>query len=441
MLEVSAGAGLPLLLMAAAALAALGIVALAPAIVREIRPPRAGAFEERANGATRAHRNAAAIDTDVLWSAWEQHRRDGDASQWLGEWVSRGLRLVGAAVVLLYATVFFIAPGVSLAHWIGGSTALAPLQTSAGEIILRAGGWLVAAAVGLVAFRGRLARVTLGFRSAVDLALDVDNYLRTHPRDRTPRARIAERYASLLRYLCQWRDENGRPYDAILLVAHSQGAAMTTDLLGFVQREEDPELEPLRRPLANGVPGGAGRRLYVFTMGSPLRQLYSEFFPHLFGWVRGDRGEGVSRPLPAVPREGWMLLPRLEEGHRVHAPAIPDNAAPDPYAMGATRWVNAYRSGDYVGRALWRDDLVDCDWTYRCAPLDAATRFVTDVPPITYVSEDPQRSRRELCIGAGAHTHYWDATAKAIAIELDLLVADATRLAVRVAKDTAPADS
>jgi hypothetical protein len=52
------------------------------------------------------------------------------------------------------------------------------------------------------------------------------------------------------------------------------------------------------------------------------------------------------------------------------------------------------------------------------------------------VSEDAHRSRRELCIGAGAHTHYWDATAKAIAVELDLLLTDAARMAVRVSKDT-----
>jgi hypothetical protein len=185
------------------------------------------------------------------------------------------------------------------------------------------------------------------------------------------------------------------------------------------------------------VPSAAGRRLFLFTSGSPLRQLYSEWFPHLFGWVRGDRGDGVSRPLPAVPREPWMLLPRLEDGHRVHAPAIPDGTAPDPYAMGVTRWVNAYRSGDYVGRALWRHAAGGCDWIYRCAPPDAATRFVGDTPPITYVSEDAHRSRRELCIGGGAHTHYWDATAKEIAVELDLLLTDAAKLAIRVSKDTA----
>ena len=136
-----------------------------------------------------------------------------------------------------------------------------------------------------------------------------------------------------------------------------------------------------------------------------------------------------------------MLLPRLEDGHRVLAPAIPDDAAPDPYAMGITRWVNAYRSGDYVGRALWRQSLDGCDWTYRCAPPDAATRFIGDTPPITYASEDAHRSRRELCIGAGAHAHYWHSTAKSIAVELDLLLTDATKLAASVAKDTgAPAE-
>jgi len=136
-----------------------------------------------------------------------------------------------------------------------------------------------------------------------------------------------------------------------------------------------------------------------------------------------------------------MLLPRLDDGHRVAAPAIPDAAEPDPYAMGIARWVNVYRSGDYVGRALWRPARECEECIYRPAPPDAATRFVGDAPPVTYVSEDAHRSRRELCIGRGAHTHYWDATARPVAVELDLLVTDATKLATRVASDTgAPAE-
>jgi anti-sigma-K factor RskA len=440
-LELSAGAGVPLLLIVTSALAVLGALALLPALIKEVRPPHSGdRFDERANG-TAAPRSDAPVDTDVLWAAWERLRREGDRSQRQGRWITRGFWVAGAAVVLLYVAVFVVSPAASYVGRLTAAPALTRLSTSASTIILVAGGWLAAAAIALVALRGRFSRLTLGFRAALDVALEVDNYLRTHPRDATPRARIAERYVSLLRYLCHWRDRGGRPYDAIVLVAHSQGAAITADLLGFVQREEDAELEPIRRPLANGAPGAAGRRLYLFTMGSPLRQLYSEWFPHLFGWVRGERGDGVSRPLPAVPREPWMLLPRLEDGHRVHAPPIPDGAAPDPYAMGVTRWVNAYRSGDYVGRAQWRHAVDECDSIYRSAPIDAATRFVGDTPPIMYVSEDAHRSRRELCIGGGGHTHYWDATAKAIAVELDLLVTDATKIATRVSKDTgAPAE-
>ncbi|MDQ3949059.1 MAG: hypothetical protein M3282_01815 [Gemmatimonadota bacterium] len=436
-LEGTTGAGLPLLVLITSVLAAIVALAIVPPLIAEIRPPRTGdRFEQGANGASAPQRDAP-VDTDILWAAWERFRREGDTSQGLGRWVTRTFRLLGASVVLLYVAVFFVAPAASIVYWTTGARALATLQTSGSTIALAAGGWLVVVVIALVVLRGRLGRLTLGVRPALDVVLEIDNYLRTHPREATPRARIAERYVSLLRYLCRWRDSSGRPYDAIVLVAHSQGAAITADVLSFVQREEDPELEPMRRPLANGVPGAAGRRLFLFTMASPLRQLYSEWFPHLFGWVRGETGDGVSRPLPAVPREPWMLLPRLEDGHRVHAPAIPDGAAPDPYAMGVMRWVNAYRSGDYVGRAHWRHAVDGCDWMYRCAPADAATRFVGDVPPITYVSEDAHRSRRELCIGAGVHTHYWDATAKAIAVELDLLVTDATRLAARVSKDTA----
>jgi hypothetical protein len=440
-LEVTAGAGFPLLILLAVAVGAIGLLAVVPALIKEIRPPQAGeVFEQHANGES-APRPDAPVDTDLRWAVWERLRREGDRSQRLGRWITHGLRLTGVLIALFYVAVFLVAPAMTIASWATGVRPAGGLGTWNHTIVIALGGSLTVAAIALVAFRGRLERLTFGLRPAVDLLLQMDNYLRTHPAEATPRARIAERYVSVLRYLCHWRDPNGRPYDAIILVAHSQGAVITADLLNFVQREEDPDLEPIRRPLANGAPDGTGRRLYLFTMGSPLRQLYSQWLPHLFGWVRGETGDGVSRPLPAVPREPWMLLPRLEDGHRVLAPAIPDGAAPDPYAMGLTRWVNAYRSGDYVGRAHWRHAVDEFDWIYRPAPPDAATRFVSDVPPITYVSEDAHRSRRELCIGAGAHTHYWDATAKGIAIELDLLISDASRLAMRVARDTgAPAE-
>jgi hypothetical protein len=66
--------------------------------------------------------------------------------------------------------------------------------------------------------------------------------------------------------------------------------------------------------------------------------------------------------------------------------------------------VNAYRSGDYVGRYLWHPDRCEDVWS----------------TSVLHVSAKP--AKREFCIGAGAHTHYWDETAPEIAVELDRLV-------------------
>ncbi len=43
----------------------------------------------------------------------------------------------------------------------------------------------------------------------------------------------------------------------------------------------------------------------------------------------------------------------------------------------------------------------------------------------TIISQDKKETRREFCIGAGGHTHYWDETAPDIAYELDRLIRDA----------------
>ncbi|MBL8958216.1 MAG: hypothetical protein JNJ98_00065, partial [Gemmatimonadetes bacterium] len=64
------------------------------------------------------------------------------------------------------------------------------------------------------------------------------------------------------------------------------------------------------------------------------------------------------------------------------------------------------RSGDYVGREIWRDPKVHGAMTY--------------TPGVA--SEDRRGVRREVCIGSGAHTRYWDATAGRIGEELDRLI-------------------
>jgi hypothetical protein len=144
---------------------------------------------------------------------------------------------------------------------------------------------------------------------ALDVGLDVDNYLREHPVDDTPRARIAERFISLFRHL---RVEG---YDAIVFVAHSQGTVITADLLRFLRIDgAEPPFAP---------------KTVLFTMGCPLRQLYWRAFPPLYDWMSNEH---------TMPAE-----------------------------TGGVEWVNSYRSGDYVGRWVWnRHDALEwqpgADW-------------------------------------------------------------------------------
>jgi len=240
--------------------------------------------------------------------------------------------------------------------------------------------------VALFTMRGQLVKAVLGFRTALDVMLDIDNWLREHPVDSNPKARICGRYVSLLRYICDWHDPLKRDakYDEVVVVAHSQGTVITADLLRFLDRESGGKMDTYDPPL---VPLKRDMQLTLFTMGCPLRDLYGLRFPRLYGWTR-DSGDALLKPLPSDLKR---------EPERVPAPL-------GLYAV--KRWINAYRSGDYIGRFLWRTD--DCH--YRWDP-------------------DPEKTsadgaeRREFCIGAGAHTHYWDHTAvETIARELNTLL-------------------
>jgi pimeloyl-ACP methyl ester carboxylesterase len=219
-----------------------------------------------------------------------------------------------------------------------------------------------------------MGNVTSGAAAGLDVMLDVDNYMRTTPRDRTPRARIAERYTSLLRYLAAWRDDTGRGYEQVVVVAHSLGTVITVELLRYLRASDDVvQPSPLRAlGLERGASGPIG--VHLVTMGSPLRQLFGRFFPHLYGWTRADEGDAASDKPSAAP-------------------------------LGVSAWVNAYRSGDYVGRQLWRAATAPgvYDRTAGPPPADA-------------------EGRSEWCIGAGAHTHYWDDTAPDVARTLDNMV-------------------
>ena len=90
------------------------------------------------------------------------------------------------------------------------------------------------------------------------------------------------------------------------------------------------------------------------------------------------------------------VLSRLEQYHDV---AIAAGSRPSEL-YGGEKVVNAYRSGDYIGRFLWRNDACNYSWTPKIASVDDG-------------------KREEFCIGAGAHTHYWDHTAPPIADRID----------------------
>jgi hypothetical protein len=414
-ISVTAGPGTPIVVLFVVVLAIAGLIALVPAAIREARPSHVGhSFKQR------AHNGAAGSDAE-----WQRQSTDDAASERLGWWLTTGLGVTGVLMTMQFVALFYILPLANIAHFVtqGSIETFYAMQRSASEWILRAGALVVGVQVGAVALSGWAGANALGFRTMLDALLDVDSYLRRHPRDDTPRARIAERFASLMRYLSHWRGEK-YGYKAIIFVTHSQGTVITADMLNYLQCEEDDELTYLRTQARGEPPAWTMKRQYLFTVGSPLRDLYSFAFPHLYGWVRGEhpptgasRGSGFARNVSRTLEEHAGL------GQRVAAPAIGLRAAPDPFDLGVARWVNAYRSGDYVGRSLWRAAMPEVgDWWLRSAPADARTRHPDDVAPVIYASEDAVGSRREVCIGAGAHTHYWDETAKAVALELDALI-------------------
>jgi hypothetical protein len=224
------------------------------------------------------------------------------------------------------------------------------------------------------------------------IVLDVDTYLRTSPRDATPRARIVERYVSTLRHLARYRDVDGRGYDKLVIVSHSLGTLITADLLRFLHAHSDPDFAAFR---SSGDHHHHKISIELLTMGSPLRQLLNRFFPYLYDWVRTEPDNSL-HPLPA----------------HVVTPPNALNPIPDPAELGARRWVNTYRSGDYVGRSLWVEE-----WYYRTDPnANNNGRY----PAPIYLASDGSRS--EMCIGAGAHIHYWDDTAPDVAEVLNSMI-------------------
>ena len=253
----------------------------------------------------------------------------------LGVWLTRGLNYIPGAAEIF--TVLFL-----LAVWIASCSTCAPPPPSSWKAISAAAALLLA----LIGARFWMP----GAQAALDIVTDVDNYLRQHPKKNTPRARIAERCASLLEFILS-PDRCGHTYDSVIIIAHSQGTALMADLLRFLKLEN----HPLSAALAAKEPA-------FFTMGSPLRQLYARAFPGLYSWVWQGNG-------------------------------------PTAGDLGVAQWVNAYYSGDYVGRFVWGDNSMLGIWDRRDkGPQDVGN---PTVHPIAAGID-------QMCLGEGAHTHYWD---------------------------------
>ncbi len=288
----------------------------------------------------------------------------------LGNWLENGFRRMRLAGRLLYGGVFlfppFIVSCIVLLGMLEGKKGLLEwlsyYDTHVANLVPYLAGLIASTAVGALAFSGRLSKMAPGLRTAVRVGLDVDDWLREHPEGTNPTAKICARYSSLLRQISRWRNESGEGYDSLVIFAHSQGTVITADLFRFlnVEAAEAGGFENYD----NSLLGVFKMPKYLFTVGCPLMQLYRLRFPYFYGYAA--------------------------------------KAGPDPAKLGLAKWVNAYRTGDYVGRNL----------------IDRKDKYDPTKRPVIVSFE-------EFAIGPGAHTHYWDKTADAIACELDAIIQQA----------------
>jgi len=227
-----------------------------------------------------------------------------------------------------------------------------------------------------------------GLRVPLDVALDVDNYMREFPRNAIPRVRMLARAQALFDALARGG------YDRVVVVSHSQGTVLASETLRWMSSQSLGRDQPGRAiRLKKRLNCGSVRLL---TLGSPLRQLYAARFPKLYAWVLADHAD----------RNG----PRAED-------------------VGVDRWANAFGSGDYVGRWLW---------ARRVKPPRKYHPLIDDLEPglgraLAYDAFDPMppdiaalqhQAEFETCVGYDAHTHYFDLPGSAGEPQVVALLAD-----------------
>lgn len=336
------------LVVASGLFAIAGMMVLAPSLLEELAPSRnVDGFGVRGGAA-----------------AWSNR-----LGCWMGNWMRRLDRVLTIVVpigaigggLLFLAFVFqefaLTWSGFSeFSSWLAGW-----LAYFRGETLVAAGKWLAGGAVTIAALGSRFTNTFGRLRVVIDAVLDIDNYFGDPPNRQPPRARIFSRYASLLNYL---KDAN---YSRIVIVAHSQGTVISVELLRYLY------VKDRLQEFAGTIP------VALVTVGSPLRDLYATRFPLLYKWMTPDAESFAA-------------------------------AGPRAVDIGACEWVNACRSGDYVGRFIW-------------TPASDAMRFeVAAVDPHDCVVAQREGDRTEFCLGAGAHTHYFSNDAIALAVEIDRLI-------------------
>jgi hypothetical protein len=249
-----------------------------------------------------------------------------------------------------------------------------PIGTWSGDLLSKLVVVVAGGAVSLVALGGVAIRRLAALRAPLDAALDVDNHFREFPRHAIPRVMIFERYVAVLEHVL------AQGYDRIVIVAHSQGTVITADLLRYLKRRH--RLQPAggdKDRLVKLAAQLAEKNIRLLTAGSPLRQLYALRFPCQYGWVLDDPGV---------------------------------NVGPDPRRdLGVASWVNVWGAGDYVGRWLW-------------SPARDAAMPALAVDPQAYEGKPVQQAPdyRDVCLGADAHTHYFDLDNAVMLGELRALV-------------------
>jgi hypothetical protein len=360
-------------------------VMFVPSVAAELKllVERARVAAQRKVASTRATPEADRLDAER-----ELHARR------LGRWLTCGFRRfdlfvllvtwLGAALGLLVAVQFLDSELHVFA--LGDPHHLEARASDLSQTLLRPLVFAAASAgAALTLFGGVLSRYVPPLRAPLDVALDVDDHFREFPRSNIARARIFSRYAALLGHVA------AQGYERVVIVAHSQGSVISADLLRFLASDGR------HAPAPGAVPRLAQGELppvHLLTLGCPLRQLYAARFPGVYDWVMRA---GAGR---AGPRAG---------------------------DLGAARWLNAYCSGDYVGRWLW-SDAHGLRYSHpMTASLVVPAFGRVDVyggfhptPPI-----DPAflaAREAEVCLGLGAHTHYLEEGQTTVAWMIDHLV-------------------